>query len=1000
VRECRDSCGPTYQDVVSSSNEAELGQVSCNGSTASAERLPSTLSAESGTRSPCKRHLKDAEQRFNPTLEALGCICRALLALGRESCCSTSRRTSLEAKGPGRLTRTNSKRGITKAGSRKATQSNSRLPFQCTESTCCPTAPSVAVAGTGCSKGCCAEKACQVQAPCAVDRNKADFPVQIIPGATLDLEKGVSKGARIILSVQGMTCTGCETKLSKSLANVAGISNIKTSLVLSRAEFDLDQRVTSAEDAAAMLKRMTGFECQRISTKGLDLDVVALSDGIDLLLQPHPPGILDMSRIGKDTVRITYDASVVGARDVVTAAFGRPLSLAPPPGDPSINAGSKHVRHVAFMTILSACLTIPVLVLEWAPLPSNEILYSSVSLAFATVIQVVIAGPFYPAALKSLIFARVIEMDLLIVLSTSSAYIFSVVAFVFLVRGSPLSTGSFFETSTLLVTLIMLGRFVSALARQKAVESISIRCLQQNTALLVKEDGRQTKEIDARLMQYGDVFRVPPDSRIVTDGTVLSGASDVDESMITGESVPVEKRTGSAVIAGSLNGSGPLTIRVTHLPGDNTISTIANMVDEAKTSKIKTQEIADTVAGYFVPVVVVLAIITFVTWIGVGIVVRHQSASEAAIQATTYAVAVLIISCPCAIGLAVPMVIVIAGGVAADNGVIFKTGQTIETARLVSHVVFDKTGTLTEGKLTVIHEKYPTGTTPEILAGILGLLADVKHPVAAAVAGHLKERDVKPATVSESKSMPGKGVEGRFRGLRIQAGNSRWLNLDSSEEVVALQGEGLSVFCVVIDGHLQALFALRDTPRDTAREVITSLKLKGISVSLVSGDDAGAVAAIASELGIPASHIMSRCSPAEKAQYVAGLLAQNGKNSKKNTVMFVGDGTNDAVALASASIGVHMNTGTDVARSAADAVLVRPDLKGILVLRSLSAAVSRRIAFNFSWAFVYNTAAILFAAGAFVNTRIPPAYAGVGEIVSVLPVIAIAVQLRWARLEE
>ncbi|KAL9098218.1 MAG: hypothetical protein Q9187_009701, partial [Circinaria calcarea] len=333
------------------------------------------------------------------------------------------------------------------------------------------------------------------------------------------------------------------------------------------------------------------------------------------------------------------------------------------------------------MTAFSAVLTTPVLILAWAPLPQHEILYGAVSLTLATIVQIVVAGPFYPSALRALLFTRVIEMDLLIVLSTSTAYIFSIIAFAYQVRGHPLLSGEFFETSTLLVTLIMLGRLVSAFARHKAVESISIRSLQIETALLLDRDGSGVQEIDARLLQYGDIFKVIPDSRIATDGIVVSGESEVDESNMTGEAVPVEKSAGSNIIAGCLNGSGTLIVRLTCLPGENTISEIAAMIDAAKFSKPKIQQLADQVASYFVPVIVVLTLITFAIWVAVGIAIQHQSKSSAVVQALTYAISVLIVSCPCAIGLAVPMVAVIAGGVGARHGVVFKSAETIEIAR-------------------------------------------------------------------------------------------------------------------------------------------------------------------------------------------------------------------------------------------------------------------------------------------------------------------------------
>ena len=268
-------------------------------------------------------------------------------------------------------------------------------------------------------------------------------------------------------------------------------------------------------------------------------------------------------------------------------------------------------------------------------------------------------------------------MDLLVVLSTSTAYIFSIVAFAYQAIGSPVPIGEFFEISTLLVTLIMLGRLVSAFARQKAVESVSLRSLQDQTAVLCDSGSINSQEIDARLLQYGDLFKVAPDSRVTTDGVIVTGTTEIDESMVTGESQPVEKHLGFSVIAGSINGSGVIVARLTNLPGHNTISTIAAMVDEAKFQKPKTQELVDIVAGYFVPVILILTIITFVVWIAIGLSVRHQGGGTAVVTAITYGVSVLIVSCPCAIGLCVPMVIVVAGGAAAKHGVMFKCSNRL-----------------------------------------------------------------------------------------------------------------------------------------------------------------------------------------------------------------------------------------------------------------------------------------------------------------------------------
>lgn len=834
-----------------------------------------------------------------------------------------------------------------------------------------------------------------LQDPCCgkTERQGEDSGVglNITASASCDIEKGTAITEHVILNVEGLTCVGCENKLFRSLNAIPGIHNIQTSLVMSQAGFDVSLDAGSVSNIIREVAKTTGFTCERVNTRGHGLDVFVTGEVGKFINQERPHGVESMVALDKQTVRVLYDANLVGARDLLKK-FDAAITLAPPRPYAELETGSKHVRKTAYMTAFSAVLTIPVLILAWSPLPRHETIYGALSLTLATIVQIAVAGPFYSSALRALLFTRVIEMDLLIVLSTSTAYIFSIIAFANQIQGHPLSTEEFFQTSTLLVTLIMFGRLVSAFARHKAVESISIRSLQTETALLVENDGRGARTIDARLFQYGDIFKVSPDTRVATDGIVVSGESEVDESNVTGEAVPVEKSTGSHVIAGSVNGSGTMTIRLTRLPDENTLSGIAAMVDAAKFSKPKIQALADRVASYFVPVIVLFTLITFCIWIGVGIAIQHQPDGSAAVNAMTYAISVLIVSCPCAIGLAVPMVIVIAGGVGAKHGVVFKSAETIEIARKLSHVVFDKTGTLTEGKLSVAAEEYLLESRKAAASLALGLTVNSKHPVSAAVAAHLQAQGVEPATIENLKSVTGNGMEGIWNGASVRGGHSRWLAVQTEPPVTLLLSQGRTVFCVSLGEDLLAIYGLDDSLRPDAKPVVSELQKRGIAVSLVSGDDDGAVQKTARQLEISASRIRSRCSPADKQKYIEALMAH-----KSQTVLFCGDGTNDAVALAQAHIGLHMASGTDVAQSAADAVLVRPALSGILVLIDLSRAVFRRIVINFAWSFVYNMVAVLLAAGAFVHARIPPQYAGLGELVSVLPVVLIAVQLRWFR---
>ncbi|KAJ5116848.1 hypothetical protein N7456_001196 [Penicillium angulare] len=1097
-------------------------------------------------RKACSEHRLSALDRYGATLKALGCICRALIAVGQETCCETSGRNSLvdkrsSKKPSARSLRTSldfcsSNGSVTNdqaaqellglwRRSRESTRSAKGVPVnahllcadskdkpaqgdqvksKCVKSCCSPEPPSrpCAVPSTaidsccskirrseespgkaGCAGSCCpgdedikdnATKHADADSCCSKVKTTADPPNKALAGSSCgtaknniapklpndassgsccktskddvakapksscmgsrhserqlgstkheavcanaccspsvsglgskqektstqaidDLENQGAGKEHVVLSISGMTCTGCETKLNRTLATLPAVNDLKTSLVLSRAEFDIDLRLGSAEEAIRHLERTTEFKCERVQNQGSSLDLLVPDEPSKFISQTWPEGVLEMAAVDKQTVRVTFDPKIVGARDLAEKIWGPPVEIAPRRGDSSIETGRKHVRHVGYMTLLSAFLTIPVLVMAWASLPSNEVAYSSASLALATIVQVGVAGPFYPKALKALIFSKVIEMDLLIVLSTSVAYIFSVVSFGYFIAGRPLSTGQFFETSTLLVTLIMVGRWVAAFARQRAVESISIQSLQSSTAILIDQNTQTEREIDTRLLQYADIFKVLPDTRIPTDGTVITGSSEVDESMLTGESRPVEKYPESVVIAGSINGPGTMTVRLDRLPGDNTINTIAAMVDEAKLSKPKLQDLADQVASYFVPVVLALTVITFVIWIAVGMTIRGYNGSEATIQAITYAITVLIVSCPCAIGLAVPMVIVIASGVAAEKGVVFKSADAIEVAHKTSHVVFDKTGTLTRGKLSVVTTHCDNSDKLPIL---LGLIEDSRHPVSISVAAHLKESGIVASTITDPKSLTGKGVEATFNGQKLRAGNSRWLKLSENELVRPMLSQGHAVFCFTIDDELMAIYGLEDELRPDALETTRALQLHGISIHVVSGDDDGPVQSLATKLNIPGSNVRSRSSPSDKKEYIQKLLSTDA-DGKTPVVVFCGDGTNDAVALAQATIGVHMNEGTDVAQSAADVVLMRPALAGIITMVQVSRKSVNRIKLNFMWSFVYNTVAVLLAAGAFVDARIPPEYAGLGELVSVLPVIASALLLRWSAI--
>ena len=857
----------------------------------------------------------------------------------------------------------------------------------------------------------------------------------------IDLEKGFGV-QHAVVHVSGMTCTGCERKLQRVLSGISGVHNLKTSLVSSRAEFDVVEGL-KINQVMLSVEKQTDFKCT-VSHEGHQLEVL-LPGWPSKITEPeikrasnrdiksssrswvgpdYPPGVKNVeiidfggqvresvsikrlfhrfpslnvltSRAQRKTARITYDPRMVGARHLLQKGFDVPLSLAPLGSVPITE--TKQLGRTLSTTLISIFLPVPVLIFSWASLPpQHAIAYSSSSLALATLVQFIIAGPFYPKALKALIFSRMIEMDILIVISTTIAYLYSVVAYVYQIIGIPLSTGEFFQTSTLLTTLIMCGRLASAYARKKAMKSISIEALQPSTAILVEE----TKEmlIDLREFQYGDLFKVLPDAIVPTDGIIISGETEIDESMTTGEAIPVFKHPGSPIVAGSINISGPFVARLTRLPLENTISEVVKMVNESKLSKPRIQDTADRVASYFVPCILALSLTVFLIWVAVGITIRASSPSTAVVIAITYALSVLVVSCPCAVGLAVPMVMVIAGGIGAKHGVIFKSSEAVEIAKKASHIVFDKTGTLTKGEFNVVEEIY-FGENRDKASSIAKVLtANSRHPISQALANHFESLDVSDITLQSVSSVLGKGMHANLEGQEVKGGNPLFVGVNQDQDVQRLLSEGLTVFCLRHGVTLLAILGLRDSVRSDTASCISTLQARNIAVSMISGDSCMAVERLAMELGIPLTHSKGQCSPEDKARYVSSLSTsqpdQSGQRSK-STIVFCGDGTNDALALAKADIGIHMAGGTDVAKSAADIVLTHPSLGGVLDLMDISQAAMHRVYLNFAWSFIYNLFAILLAAGAFVKVRIPPAYAGIGELVSVLPVIAVAMQLHW-----
>lgn len=796
----------------------------------------------------------------------------------------------------------------------------------------------------------------------------------------------------VVLKFAGSNCPGCTSKVERALESTPSVCNLQMNTILLEAEFDIDIAKSSIREVIESVRGATGRDCERIEDGWQELDVV-ISNSENLADSNLPAGIKDMTQTSNDTFSVKYDAKVIGARQVLKALradLDASVTLSHPK---SRNEISPDIRRAAYMTLFSSVLTIPVLVLAWAPLPEHKLLYGALSLAFATVIQVIVAGPFYPRALKSLIVTRVIDMDLLVVMSTSIAYVFSVASFICEIEGKNLASGVYFETSTLLITLIIAGRLMADLACHRGMSSVSFKSFQPRLALLAETSELYTDdelEMDVRLLQYGDVFKVKPGSAAVTDGTVISGVSEFDESIATGEASLVEKTAGSLVIAGSVNRGGTVLVQLNRLPGENTINEIARMVEHVAGSKPKMQQTADQIAGWIVPAAGTLAILTLFIWLMVGIFVRNQGTGSAILNAIPYAISLLVVSCPCGIALAVPIVLLVASAAGANHGVIFRTAEAMSMARGATRVIFDSTGTLTETSLLVVREQYYSGPPSLTCALLLALARHSEHPVSSAMAKHLEAMGFEPVPVANCTPVLGKGIEAMWDGEIVRIGSAHWLGVESLPTVQSLFSESLTVSCATQGDRLIAAFGLEATLRQDAKAVVAELFKRGIDVSILSGNEGSAVRKIATELRIPLENVRTRCMPLEKQEHVKSLM-HNGND----TVIYCGDGINDETALAQADVGVRIDNGTGFAQNVGDVILTGHSLSGILVLIKLSRDAHRQILFNFAWAFLYNVFAFLLAAGAFVKFRLPPEYAGLGEAVSVLPILLVPLHMRW-----
>ena len=799
------------------------------------------------------------------------------------------------------------------------------------------------------------------------------------------------------LQISGMTCTACASRVEKGISKMEGVDKANVNFALEQLSVQYDPDATNVNEFKKEIEKIgygvieqkaefdiSGMTCAACATK--------IEKGINKMDGVSSANV----NFALETISVTYNDKEVQPSDMVAKVKKLGYELMPKEdGQKKIDHKQAEIRKQTKKFIFSAILTLPLLWTMVAHFSFLSFIYLPdifmnpwFQLVLATPVQFIIGAQFYKGAYTSLK-NKSANMDVLVALGTSAAYFYSLyLSFEWMRAGSVGEPELYFEASAVIITLILLGKLFEVRAKGKTSQAIQkLLDLQAKTARVVREGEEQ--EIPVEEVLAGDVVIVRPGEKIPVDGEIIEGQSAIDESMLTGESIPIDKIPGDTVIGATINKNGALQINATKVGKDTALAQIVKVVEEAQGSKADIQRLADKISGVFVPVVVLIAVITFLVWYFIVTPGDFRSSLIPTIS-------ILVIACPCALGLATPTSIMAGSGRAAENGMLFKGGEHLENTQSIDTVVLDKTGTVTKGEPTLTDVVAADGFNEIDVLQLVGTAeSQSEHPLAQAIVQGVKEKEISLLEADSFEALPGYGIAAEINQQEIFVGTRKLMreqNITITNETEAtmeeLEQNGKTAMLIAVEGSLAGVIAVADTVKETSEEAISRMHQLGLEVIMLTGDNERTADAIAKQVEI--DRVIAEVLPDQKSDEIKKLQSQGKK------VAMVGDGINDAPALAMADIGMAVGTGTDIAIEAADITLMRGDLNSVADAVIMSKKTIRNIKENLFFAFIYNTIGIPVAA----LGLLAPWVAGAAMAFSSVSVVLNALRLQRVNLKK